>query len=323
MVKQLMLAAGAALLMAGCQSYQTSGRLCKMPDGKVNTDATPAVFNVGDIDFVSAKSAWFTQTLETGKRRDAIRGIKKNSEDSVGADVRVSVESVSEKDENGFFLFGLLNRVSLGILPFHKTKTTCLRVGLSQDSQPSASFEIEMVNRRRVDVLNIWGAKAWAEDPEAAKGHVVSTGHGFGGANAETVYDVFSKLLNEGMRKTLAGRVAVDDKSVKENSTNRQPSASVVLPQKPIVQPAGIKQPVATKTKPVARTVVPTPVSQPAQVAKKTSGSTVPPVQKPAVEAPKTAVEVAKPVAAPQPTLKDLLKSGVITQEEFDRLAKE
>lgn len=323
MVKQLMLAVGAALMMAGCQSYQTSGRLCKVPDGKVNADATQAAFNAGDIDFVSAKSAWFTQTLETGKRRDAIRGIKKNSEDSGGAKVGVSVESVSEKDENGFFLFGLLNRVSFGILPFHKTKTTCLRVGLSQDSQPLASFEIEMVNRRRVDVLNIWGAKAWAEDPEVAKGHVVSTGHGFGGANAETVCDVFGKLLNDGVQKSLAGRMVVGDKSVKANSANRQPSTPITVPQKPIAQPAGTKQPVATKTKPVARTVVPTPVSQPAQVAKKTSGPTVPPVQKPAVEAPKTAVEVAKPVAAPQPTLKDLLKSGVITQEEFDRLAKE
>lgn len=322
-MKQLMLAAGAALMMAGCQSYQTSGRLCKVPDGKMATDAAQAAFNVGEIDFVSPKSAWFTQTLDADRHGDAIRGVGKGAGNPEGAKVGVSVESVSEKDENGFFLFGLLNRVSLGILPFHKTKTTCLRVGLSQDSQPSASFEIEMVNRRRVDVLNIWGAKAWAEDPEASKGHVVGTGHGFGGANAKTVCDVFGKLLDEGMRKTLAGRGAVGDKSVKESSAHRQPSAPVVSPQKPIVQPAVAKQPVATKTKPVVRTVVPTPVPQTAQVVKKTSGPTVPPVQKPAVEATKTAVEVAKPVAAPQPTLKDLLKSGVITQEEFDRLAKE
>lgn len=309
-MKCVILAAAAALLMAGCSSYQTTGCLRKPSADKVGTESGGMAFRVGDLEFESADDAWFTQTLNS-RKRDLLHeiraaGKKRSAADGKAALMDISVKTVSEDDEKGIPwpvmpLFGLVNRASLGILPFMpRQKATCLRVELQPESQPSTVFEIEMVNTRLLDVFGIWKdfdkwgdyrtdiAPEW-KDP---KGVVASRGHGFGGSNDKTVREVFLKLMGQGILKSVGGGV-----------TNV--SSAVASAQMPKTDTSASRMSVASSVEKEPR-------------ASRSAKSSVAPAQTPIVKP-----MPARPVAPPSPsTLEDLLKQGVVTQEEFDRLAK-
>lgn len=75
-------------------------------------------------------------------------GKKRSAADGKAALMDISVKTVSEDDEKGIPwpvmpLFGLVNRASLGILPFMpRQKATCLRVELQPESQPSTRMSV-------------------------------------------------------------------------------------------------------------------------------------------------------------------------------------
>ena len=197
--------AGAAVMLicSGCHSYRYTGRLV----GKTDCTSNPSTvveerYHIGAID-VHSDSSKFLKCLGMIDSDSVVSSLARKNQNLSGASgsaesVLLEVHRIADREEGAFGSF--LNHVTLGLLPFSKERTSEFYVAIypfEKKGMKPVWFKAEMTQEERFTPLFFWPF-FWRGEGDVSHRYA-----GFDEKHERVIRDSFVDLIDAGMQTAI------------------------------------------------------------------------------------------------------------------------
>lgn len=197
--------AGAAVLLifCGCRSYRYTGRIVGRTDYTPNpSSVVEERYHIGAID-VHSDSSKFLKRLGMIDSESVASSLARKNQNLSGASgsaesVLLEVHRIADREEGAFGSF--LNHVTLGLLPFSKERTSEFYVAIypfEKKGMKPVWFKAEMTQEERFTPLFFWPF-FWRGEGDVSHRYA-----GFDEKHERVIRDSFVDLIDAGMQTAI------------------------------------------------------------------------------------------------------------------------